>query len=118
MSKTKLEVGDKIASEYYGKYSYLGTVSRLTKTRAFVRINDNIEQAFRIEIGSYSYLDIVPRPEWHNTLYMLMTPEIEEKIKEQNQISRADILMREISAKNISPEDRETIINILSKYKK
>ncbi len=58
-----LDVGDIIAVDgAYGRSRL--RVSRTTKTRAFVRINDCVEACYRREIGSWGWPVPVPKPMW------------------------------------------------------
>lgn len=115
--KKQLQIGDEIVSSQYGSYGEILKVTRVTPKRAFCKVNDRFERQFRLEIGDRGNLREVTSMSYLPS-YWLVTDEIRAKVIEQTQIKMCGHLMGSVNPSALSPEDRATIIEILSKYKK
>jgi hypothetical protein len=65
---TTIKVGDKIITRGLLGIRSVRVVHRVTKTKAFIRVNDLAEQAFRIEVSPFGPTPI-PRAKWRTTFY-------------------------------------------------
>ena len=76
----KLEVGTEIAELYYGKILSIKKVTRVTATRAYIKIGNGHESTFRIEAPEGGVREFSPA-KWSASSYRVATEKDHAELK-------------------------------------
>ena len=77
----KLEIGTEIAERYNGKIRSFKKITRVTATRADIKISDTAETCLRIEASEDGYVREFSPQKWSQTSYRVATGKDKAELK-------------------------------------
>lgn len=109
--KNTLEVGDKLAQcshgHYYGDFI---AIERVTATQA-------ISGTKKFRRSCSGWIRLIGGASFSSTSYHLVTPEVEKRIEIQSQLRRLKSLLNSTRPENVPVEQRQSVIELLEKFK-
>lgn len=91
--KKLLEVGDMIYFSQYGKLTSRRKITRVTKTQAFYRVNENYEGKVKRSVDG-GYVRSIPVERFSSTYIRKETPELKSEFNRkllENKFSKIDV---------------------------
>ena len=77
----KLEIGTEIAERYNGKIRSIKKITRVTATRADIKISDTAETCLRIEASEDGYVREFSPQKWSQTSHRVATEKDKAELK-------------------------------------
>ena len=84
----KLEIGTEITERNGGRIASIKKVTRVTAKRAFIKINENYEQQFKIEPYPNGGIELIGADRWTSISYWITTDQDKAELKHALAVQR------------------------------